>query len=1379
MTCATFLTGGSVGCGSNSSIQGDTSVQSDTTLEAVDVTALADAIVWKSMNGPSGGATTFFAMDPYQPTALYTGTWHGLYRSDNKGENWTLHKSDVIQGADVRSIAFSKTRVFLCIGQRDLPGAVLAIDRDSGKTILTDQVCQSVWANNDQVVTTSSPMPGPEQPGPLLTVSVADAAGPLTSWTDRSPSSADLKYLLDAVPSDNGQPTIFPHAARLIPLKDRVVALLEVGPWDEAAIYVWDASDPTWKRVQVTAVAGLRVTRLVSDTTNKNHLFTTLRQTTSTSHTMGETFLESLDAGKTWTSVNNLTLEANDYSHVAVVGSTYYLATASNTFKLEGAKHDQVTMLDFGGAELVFDPADPTTVYGYSPSGGVYRSDDGMKTRKAVVSGIVASNVSNISIHPTDPKVIFSSGNHGFPPHRTVDGGKTWQRIEDASGMADELTFDPFDPTHLVLMDELTVCFATHDMGKTWTQIASRFLGSRVFSFVVSDTDQRFIYASTLGNGISRVDYLGEEPDIAWRYLQNSSDYAYSLALDPSDSDVLYASYSPKKFEDTASVWRFSYKDRDEPESNGWTRLLDVKDASGITALAVDKNDPSRLFAGVTGPYGMIQRSTDKGKTWKNANPAFTFVTVHALAIDPNDAQTIYAAPWGAGLFRSSDAGKSWSAIKTPTVSIYALAIDPGDSQTIYIADRTSPTIYRSIDKGATWSTLVSLSNESYYRIFGMTLHQGKLYFSAMRRASGMLALFQDPLSGHTFRLDGTTPTQLDGISRVAISFFSTGTELYAVSHIRGVFKLEGSNWTDISATLPDMAFFNLIGDGTTLLLAGGGDLNIAFNHRIGDDKVVNEIYRSLDGGKTWLGLLKDNRFESPIKQVLRHPTNASVLFVATQNGLYVSTDSGTNWQQQVSGLAFKNIGSMVVSKDMVYVGTLGGGVYAGTIGTDYSISWSKSAGPYPQIAQIQLKIDPSNTNVMYATSYPGGVFKSVDGGTTWSEQNFGMPSFSVTDSTLEGYYSLEIDPNQSQTLYLGIYKRGVYKSTDGAATWKPMYGTLGQNVALMSKAITRVKVDPTDSKRLYLATHDDGVHTSTDGAESWQKLSNGLDTPQILSLQIAKDGTPYVGTNGYGMYLYDKVKATWVHMQRVTGVGKWKVWERNMYQYSAFLFDPNTKDRLYLGHFPGGFYISEDGGKSWKNSSLGLGNDGIFSLAMHPKDGKILFAGTYNGVMKSTDGGKSWTTKSQGMPKEQWPFAVVFDTTDPSVMYTVTKNGQNKGFCDRNTFCGVVMKSTDGGENWTKIMDGLPDDAEYYAMILHPKNRNVLFLSSSKKVFLSIDAGAKWTPINAGLPATNNLVRDNVANNMALTPDLKYLVLGVMGYGVWHAEIPPLFPAR
>ena len=80
--------------------------------------------------------------------------------------------------------------------------------------------------------------------------------------------------------------------------------------------------------------------------------------------------------------------------------------------------------------------------------------------------------------------------------------------------------------------------------------------------------------------------------------------------------------------------------------------------------------------------------------------------------------------------------------------------------------------------------------------------------------------------------------------------------------------------------------------------------------------------------------------------------------------------------------------------------------------------------------------------------------------------------------------------------------------------------------------------------------------------------------------------------------------------MHNTIGGGWWDTWDRRIYQFSSFNFDPDREGVIYSGHFPSGFFISEDDGHSWKESSAGMGNDGMFSLYIHPTNHDILWAG-------------------------------------------------------------------------------------------------------------------------------------------------------------------------
>jgi photosystem II stability/assembly factor-like uncharacterized protein len=1493
------------------------------------------------MNGPPGGMITQLIQNRDNYNELYAVTPHSIYKSVNKGENWQV--MDQFNGLIINSIAHFEDKLFVC-------GKGLYYSENGGSVDkILDIGCDSLAITDTNLFFTSY-----SENIRDFQIYYVNLTSESFSWKNISPSVSELSDLL--FPTDDTGLYHFLKCSNIVALGNRILASITVeiegsGELTNGHLYISEDFGITWSKVDLDKTNDLIISKIVQERGNPEHLVLTLKHNIIQAGRSPVSLLlkESFDGGTNWVPVTNLTVLSNGITDVDIIGSSYYLPNPFDDYilRLEGSNYQIIDMprikeyeeITFNLDTLLFDFENPDIVYGKTGSVwalGILKSENNMKTWSKMDGDIVASSPTIVVTHPTDPNIVFTSGNVIQESYVTKDGGTTWEPFSPVSA-GDEVKIDPHNPNHILLVDEMTGIYESYDLGKTFEKINKGFSSAKVSSFEVAQDGSEKIYVSNLGTGISRyVPSLG-----TWHYMTNSPDYAYDIKINPEDSDIFFATYSPKVFENHSSVWRYS---RSQETNNGWSEILRVEDSKGITSLEFDRTNPNDLYAGVVGKRGTIYYSNNKGDNWQRLNDNFTFVTVHEMVIDPNKENIVYAAPWGGGLFKSVDSGNSWTELITPTISIASIIVDPSNSSHLVVGDRTKPNIYESFNQGHSWRTVVALDVDEYYRISSMILHKEKLYFSAFKLVGGSISLFvDDPMSGTAFKLEGDEPVALAGeMNRSVLSFYSNYDKLYAVSHIKGIYVLEGNEWKDISTSLPDMGFNNLIIDDSTLYVAGGCDVDLRGNRRIGNDSIVNNIYKSSDDGQTWIPLLRNNPFSSGIKKLLQHPKNKDTFFAATGTGLYVSSDKGENWRDQNSGLDFKNIGSMVIGENSIYVGTLGGGVYSGTINTENSINWSETTGPYPRIYNIQIKTDPTQPNIIYTSSYPGGVFKSVDNGVKWTECNFALPSFEVLDPTINGYYSLEVDPNNTNIIYLGIFGKGVYKSYNGAGVWIPMYGKFGQNNDVMRRGITQIKVDPSNSSNLYMGT-DNGVYFSNDGAENWVTVNEGLKTLDVRSLRIinqeiapfrddfedgdtdgwnlesgwsisqengnnflegtghywAKAGSKswvnydfetkiklieggvhinfrvnddgryflgfgefelyldkqssnwnkieeitrfdehhnlnqwydlkivlrgqnikiflndvlkidytdsdqphpsgsiafesldshiyvddvivnitssgpqiYAGTGGYGLYRHNSFNGAWINIGRTLGGGWWSAWERRMYQFSSVLFHPLISGKIYLGHFPSGFFVSMDNRSTWKDSSLGLGNDGIFSLSFQPHNSTIIWGGSYNGVVKSTDGGKTWKMKSNGIPPEQWPYTVAINKDNPDVMYTSTKNGQNKGFCHRNDFCGVVMKSTDGGESWFKIMNGLDERSEFYSLLISPFNTSILFLSTSDGVYLSRDAGNSWQGINNGLPETRNQVRDNVADNLVITPDNKYLVLGLMEYGVWKADL-------
>ena len=234
-----------------------------------------------------------------------------------------------------------------------------------------------------------------------------------------------------------------------------------------------------------------------------------------------------------------------------------------------------------------------------------------------------------------------------------------------------------------------------------------------------------------------------------------------------------------------------------------------------------------------------------------------------------------------------------------------------------------------------------------------------------------------------------------------------------------------------------------------------------------------------------------------------------------------------------------------------------------------------------------------------------------------------------------------------------------------------------------------------------------------------------------------------------------------------------WPIWDRPAYQFTTILFHPTDPNIVFAGTFPVGMFKSTDGGQTWRERSVGWGNDGVFSLVFHPENPDILYAGTYNGVNRSTDGGETWEAWDAGWPAEQWVTSIAFDPRDPEVMYACSINGENKGQ-GREWFGGTVMKSTDGGATWFPITTGLNLNQPFVKIVVDPHEPDTLYLAThAEGMFISHDGGGLWLPWNEGLTQME-IGGALIANPLAFSPDGRILYLGTSGAGLFWRRIGP-----
>lgn len=234
--------------------------------------------------------------------------------------------------------------------------------------------------------------------------------------------------------------------------------------------------------------------------------------------------------------------------------------------------------------------------------------------------------------------------------------------------------------------------------------------------------------------------------------------------------------------------------------------------------------------------------------------------------------------------------------------------------------------------------------------------------------------------------------------------------------------------------------------------------------------------------------------------------------------------------------------------------------------------SWSQTNNAlYPRI--FTLAIDPTDSTVYAGTGY-GGLYRSIDGGQSWSRIGVRMPAgFELDDYKKQSaselrVMSIAVDPLHKNTIYAGttpygFLRSGVFKTTDGGMSWS------FSNRGLRSSSISSIAINPTNTNIVYVGTSA-GVFKSTDAGSKWSEINNGLTNRTVV--KIALDPT-----------------------------------------------DPNT---IYAAT-NGGVFKSTDGGRNWSEANTGLIGYRTISLAINPVDTNTVYVGTAgNSVFVSYDGG-------------------------------------------------------------------------------------------------------------------------------------------------------------
>lgn len=337
---------------------------------------------------------------------------------------------------------------------------------------------------------------------------------------------------------------------------------------------------------------------------------------------------------------------------------------------------------------------------------------------------------------------------------------------------------------------------------------------------------------------------------------------------------------------------------------------------------------------------------------------------------------------------------------------------------------------------------------------------------------------------------------------------------------------------------------------------------------------------------------------------------------------------------------------------------------------------------------------------------------------------------------------AIDAVPGPPLTIYVGAAGGGVWKSTDGGVTFKPIFDEYSQSIGAIA-------VDPSRPNTVWVGTGESwvrnsvsvgtGVYRTTDGGETWQFM--GLADSERIARIVVNPRNPenvFVCVTGH---LFDGNEERGVYRTRDGG----KSWTRVLFVNrdtgcSDLTVDPQEPRILYAGMWefrrradfftsggPGsGLYKSTDGGESWRKIENGLpsGDKGRIAVAVAPSRPSVLYAvveARRTALYRSDDMGESWREVNASWNVQARPFYFALVVVDPTDFDRVYKPGLTLGV------------STDGGRSFsTGLFTGSRVHSDHHALWINPSDPNQLLLGTDGGLYISHDRGAHWRHVKA-----------------------------------------------
>lgn len=510
-------------------------------------------------------------------------------------------------------------------------------------------------------------------------------------------------------------------------------------------------------------------------------------------------------------------------------------------------------------------------------------------------------------------------------------------------------------------------------------------------------------------------------------------------------------------------------------------------------------------------------------------------------------------------------------------------------------------------------------------------------------------------------------------------------------------------------------------------------------------------LYRSTDAGQSWARADLNPQGEGgyQLEDLDTDPNQPGVVYQIVvfgplgKNEIWKSEDHGTSWSCIFSEGPSEELGyffhDLIVSPhdpSTMWMRTIGRfdegtGFVNFFVSRDGGLSWSSygATDPLEGAAVTAMAVHPldSLTVFLAGRSYPDLLYRTTDGGESWD-----LVLSEGTDYPVVGIY---IDRNNPSLVYAAGFV-GFLVSQDLGETW---HYEDGSNLRGVNTDIGSLAVSPSDPDRVYLGGVG-GVLKSIDGGMNFMRANDGLRSSKLRCIKANPynpDEAYTLTFKGYGLYKTTDGGLTWFQSR----------WSR--VSLCSMIIDVAQADPKIVYVTGGGAFRSTNGGLIWEWLNNQFSRSHAHGIAIDPFDERIVYVGIGadktnpqgDGMYRSTDGGESWQNIVRGFPAPVHVAEVKIDPTNPRTVYIATR-GQMLGYDFPEGPGEGIYKSTNMGEEWFPVNNGLTN-LSVHTVLINPRNPNILYAAteaterfeSSGGVFRSTDAGESWFPVNNGLP--------------------------------------------